>query len=118
MQPMEAKTALSALLHDRFHGEGAGLMAREGCESQFSKGQLPDDIPEAELAAAGGGLCVVHALTRAGLTQSNGEAMRLIGQGALSVDGEKVSDKECRLAAGGSYLIKLGKRRYLQLAVR
>jgi len=118
MHPMEAKKRLAALLVDRFHGEGAGADARAGFEAQFSKGQLPDDIPEAELVGEDGGIWVVHALTRSGLTQSNGEAMRLIGQGALSVDGEKVSDKEHRLAAGGSYLIRLGKRRYLQLAVR
>ncbi len=118
MHPMEAKKQLAAMLVDRFHGEGAGAGARAGFEAQFSKGQLPDDIPEAELAAGDDGLWVVHALTRAGLTQSNGEAIRLIGQGALSVDGEKVSDKEHRLGAGGSYLIRLGKRRYLQLAVR
>ena len=118
MHPMEAKKQLAAMIVDRFHGEGAGSAARAGFEAQFSQGQLPDDIPEAELAAEDGGIWVVHALTRTGLTQSNGEAMRLIGQGALSVDGEKVSDREHRLAAGGSYLIRLGKRRYLQLAVR
>jgi tyrosyl-tRNA synthetase len=117
MHPMEAKKQLGERLVDRFHGEGAGAGARQAFEAQFSKGQLPDDIPEAALAAGDGGLWVVHALTRTGLTQSNGEAMRLIGQGALSVDGERVSDKEHRLAAGGSYLIRLGKRRYLQLAV-
>ncbi|HXH65391.1 MAG TPA: tyrosine--tRNA ligase [Mariprofundaceae bacterium] len=118
MHPMEAKKQLAAMIVDRFHGDGAGELAREGFESQFSKGELPDDIPQAELTAEDGGVWVVHALTRTGLTQSNGEAIRLIQQGALSIDGEKVGDRDLRLAAGAGYLIRLGKRRFLQLLVR
>ena len=117
MHPMEAKKQLAAMIVDRFHGEGAGEGARHAFENQFSKGELPDDIPQAELSGEDGGIWVVHALTRTGLTQSNGEAIRLIKQGALSVDGERIGDRDYRLAAGAAYLIRLGKRKFLQLAV-
>jgi len=118
MHPMEAKKRLAAWIVDRFHGEGAGEAARAAFEAQFAKGQVPDDVPEAEMPADGDGLWIARALSQAGLTASNGEAIRLIRQGALSIDGEKVADKDLRLQPGGPYLIKLGKRRYLRLTVR
>ncbi len=118
MHPMEAKKQLAAMIVERFHGEGAGGGAREAFEAQFARGELPDDIPEATLQADGeDGLWIVRALTRAGLTTSNGEAMRMIRQNALSVDGEKIADKDYRLSPGGSYLIRLGKRRFVSLTV-
>ncbi len=118
MHPMEAKKRLAAMIVDRFHGAGAGEQARQSFEAQFSRGQLPEDIPEAEMAAGDGGLWIARALTGAGLTASNGEAIRLIRQGALSIDGERVTDKDLKLAPGGPYLIKLGKRKYLRLSVK
>ena len=118
MHPMEAKKRLAAMIVDRFHGAGAGERARQAFEAQFSRGQLPEDIPEAEMAAGDGGLWIARALTGAGLTASNGEAIRLIRQGALSIDGERVTDKDLKLAPGGPYLIKLGKRKYLRLSVK
>jgi len=116
MHPMEAKKHLAAMVVDRFHGKGAGQKAREGFESQFAKKEVPDDVPEAILTA-GDGLWIARALTQTGLTQSNGEAVRLIKQGALSIDGEKIGDKDYQLQTGGPYLIKLGKRRFVNLTL-
>jgi len=117
MHPMEAKKHLAAMIADRFHGKGAGQRAREGFESQFAKKEVPDDVPEATLTAEDGGLWIARALTQAGLTQSNGEAVRLIKQGALSIDGEKIGDKDYQLQTGGPYLIKLGKRRFVSVTL-
>ncbi len=117
MHPMEAKKQLAVRIVSRFHGEAAGLAAREGFEKQFAKKEVPDDVPEAEMTAEDGRLWLVKAMTEAGLTKSNGEGMRLVKQGAVAVDGEKVLDKDYALAVGGSYLIKCGKRRFLQLTV-
>jgi len=114
--PMEAKKQLASLIVARFHGEEAGNEARAGFENQFAKKEVPDDIPEKTIAAEDGSLWIVKALSEGGLTASNGEAMRMIKQGALSIDGEKVGDKDLQLTAG-SYLIKLGKRKFLQLTV-
>ena len=117
MHPMEAKKLLAVTLVDRFHGEGAGQTAREGFEAQFTKKEIPDDVPEARFAAEDGSLWVIKALTQSGLTASNGEAMRMIKQNALSIDGEKVTDKDYQMQPGGPYLIKLGKRKFLNLSV-
>jgi len=115
--PMEAKKSLAALIVDRFHGEGAGQAAREGFEAQFAKKEIPDDVPEAAMAAEDGSVWVIKALTANGLTGSNGEAMRMVKQNSLSIDGEKVTDKDHQLKPGGPYLIKLGKRKFLNLTV-
>jgi len=117
MHPMEAKKQMASMIVERFHGEGAGQVAREGFESQFARNEVPDDVPEATLPAEDGVLWIVRALTGSGLTASNGEAMRMIKQNALSIDGEKVTDKDHQLKPGGPYLIKLGKRKFINLSV-
>ncbi len=114
--PMEAKKQLASLIVSRFHGEEAGAQARAGFENQFARKEIPDDIPEKTISAEDGQLWIVKALSEGGLTASNGEAMRMIKQGAVSVDGEKISDKDLKLEAG-SYLLKVGKRKFLQLTV-
>ncbi|HKI59942.1 MAG TPA: tyrosine--tRNA ligase [Mariprofundaceae bacterium] len=117
MHPMEAKKQLAATIVERFHGEGAGQAAREGFENQFAKKEIPDDVPEATVTGEDGLLWIVRALSETGLTASNGEAMRMIKQNALSIDGEKISDKDHQLKTGGPYLIKLGKRKFVNLTV-
>ncbi len=115
--PMEAKKSLATLIVDRFHGEGAGQAARTGFEAQFTKKEIPDDVPEMSLPSEDGVLWVIKALSQSGLTSSNGEGMRMVKQNALSIDGEKVTDKNHQLKPGGPYLIKLGKRKFLNLTV-
>jgi len=117
MHPMEAKKKLAMMIVERFHGEGAGQTAREGFEAQFAKKEIPDDVPEMTLAAEQDGLWIVKALAESGLTASNGEAIRMIKQNALSIDGEKISDKDFQLKPGGPYLLKLGKRKFLNLTI-
>ncbi|MDQ6998629.1 MAG: tyrosine--tRNA ligase [Mariprofundus sp.] len=117
MHPMEAKKALAALIVDRFHGEGAGAAARTGFEAQFTKKEIPDDVPEMTLSSEDGALWIIKALSQSGLTASNGEGMRMVKQNALSIDGVKVTDKDYQLQVGGPYLIKLGKRKFLNLSI-
>jgi tyrosyl-tRNA synthetase len=117
MHPMEAKKQLAAMIVERFHGAGSGAQARATFEAQFAKKEVPDDVPEAVLAAGDDGLWIVHALSRTGLTASNGEAIRMVKQNALSIDGDKIADKDYRLSPGGPYLIKLGKRKFVNLTV-
>ncbi|MDX8392438.1 MAG: tyrosine--tRNA ligase [Mariprofundaceae bacterium] len=117
MHPMEAKKQLAAMIVDRFHGDGSGAQARAGFEAQFTRSETPDDVPEASLSAVNGELWIARALTETKLTQSNGEAIRMIRQGALSIDGEKVGDKDFQFQPGGPYLIKLGKRKFIRLTV-
>ncbi len=117
IHPMEAKKRLATIMVDQFHGKNEGESARHGFEIQFTGKQIPDDVPETTLEAEDGDLWIATALTQGQLTQSNGEAIRLIKQGALSIDGEKMEDKNLQLQPGGPYLIKLGKRRFLNLTI-
>ncbi|RMH59830.1 MAG: tyrosine--tRNA ligase [Zetaproteobacteria bacterium] len=118
LHPLEAKKRLATRIVDRFHGAGAGIRAREAFERQFARKEVPDDVPEGALSCgAEGSLWIAHALTRAGLTASNGEALRLIKQHAVSVDGQKVEDRDFHLPAGGPYLIRVGKRKFLRLTI-
>ncbi len=116
MHPMEAKKQLASLIVARFHGEDAGVSARKSFEKQFAKKEVPDDIPMATMTSENGELWLVKVMNEAGMIQSNGEGIRLIKQGAVSVDGKKVTDKDFTLGLG-SHLIKCGKRRFLQLEV-
>lgn len=116
MHPMEAKKQLASLIVARFHGEEAGKAERFAFENQFTKKEIPDDVPSKTMSASDGGLWIVKALSAGGLTASNGESMRMIQQGAVSINGEKISDKDLQLGAG-QYLLKVGKRKFLQLTV-
>jgi len=117
IHPMEAKKQLASRIVDRFHGENEGAKARIGFESQFAKKEIPDDIPECTLPSENGDLWIIKALAQSGLTASNGEAMRMVKQNALSIDGEKIGSKDYQLQAGKTYLIKLGKRKFMNLKV-
>ncbi|MDX8389327.1 MAG: tyrosine--tRNA ligase [Mariprofundaceae bacterium] len=117
MHPMEAKKQLAVHIISRFHGLEQAEHARGQFEQVFSRKALPDDIPEAEASADDGQLWIVKALALTGLTKSNGEGMRLIKQGALAIDDERIANPQHYLQPGGPYLIKLGKRRFLRLTV-
>ena len=115
--PRDVKFELAIEIVDRLHGSGAGEKARDAFLARFRDSQLPDDLPETELASGGEGLGVAAALTAAGLTASNSEAFRLIKQGAVRIDGERVTDRAHHLPAGFSGLLQIGKRRFAQVRV-
>ena len=107
--PMQAKKDLASLLVKRFHGEeGAGL---EHFEKVFSKKENPDDMPEVKNAQ---GKAISAVLIEAGITKSKGEARRLIDQGAVKINGEKVSRDE-PLALTADAVLQAGKRHFLKL---
>jgi tyrosyl-tRNA synthetase len=115
LNPMEVKKDLAGRLVTDYHGAAAAEAARAEFETVFSRDGLPDDIPEAGVEAP----CrLTRALTATGLAASNREAQRLIEQGAVTVDGERVDDPFAELAARAeAYLVKVGKRRFLRLSV-
>ncbi len=116
--PMAAKKELAMELVARFHDDAAAVRAREDFEAVFRKKELPADIPERTLTVDGAeGLGLAAALRGAGLVKSNGEGMRMVRQGAVSVDGEKVSDERMLLKSGGTYLLRVGKRRICQVTL-
>ncbi|HYF58807.1 MAG TPA: tyrosine--tRNA ligase [Burkholderiaceae bacterium] len=106
--PRDVKVRLAREMVTRFHGAAAAEAAREGFEARFSRGALPEDLPE--VSVAGAPLGVAQLLKQAGLVASTSEAMRAVEQGGVRIDGDRVSDRGLRLEAG-TYVVQVGKRR-------
>ena len=113
--PRDIKFELGLELVDRFHGAGAGGQAREVFIARFRQGEMPEDIPDKSLPAGAEGLGIAAALTACGLTASNSEAFRMIKQGAVRIDGERVDDRGLVLSAGFAGVLQVGKRKFMRL---
>ncbi|MTI64478.1 tyrosine--tRNA ligase [Methylophaga sp.] len=113
--PIEIKKEFAQEMVARFHGEQAADEARGGFENQFKKGELPDDIPEITLSVGGEGMLIANVLKEAGLTSSTSDAMRMIKQGAVKIDGEKVDDKSLLIAPGVEGVFQVGKRKFARI---
>ena len=115
--PRDVKMSLGEELVARFHGAAAGRAAREGFIAQFSQGRLPDEIPEVILPSTGEGMALVRVLKEAGLCASTSEAGRLVDQRAVRVDQQRIEDRGLVLAAGASYLLQVGARRFARVSL-
>ena len=102
----------------RFHSLEAATKAREDFIAQFAKGAIPDDIPEHAFQAGEDGYPIANLLKDAGLCSSTSEAMRMIQQGAVKIDGDKVSDKSLRITAGSEAVFQVGKRKFARVLVK
>ncbi len=116
--PRDIKMELGVEIASRFHGAGAGEAAREAFIKQFSKGALPDDIAEIQIAVPAEGLSLARVLKEAGLVASNGEGSRMIGQRAVRVDQERVEDKGLMLQPGSEHLLQVGSRRFARVILK
>ena len=116
--PRDIKMELGMEIVARFHGDAAAEAARRGFIEQVSRGRLPEDIPGSAAAAGAEGLGLAHALKQAGLVASTSEAFRMIKQRAVRVDQQRVEDRSLVLAAGSSYLLQVGSRRFARLSLR
>jgi tyrosyl-tRNA synthetase len=116
IHPKTLKQELARTLVAQFHGPAAADQAREEFERIFAGGGAPEDAPEIAVAA---GVALQKALVDGKLAPSGNEARRLVQQGAVTLDGERVSDPALVLAARDEpYLVKVGKRRFAKLRVR
>ncbi len=113
--PRDVKFELGIEIVDRFHTSGAGVQAREDFIARFRQGEMPDEMPEHTLPAGDEGLGIAAALTACGLTASNSEAFRMIKQGAVKIDGERIDDRSLMLQAGFAGIIQVGKRKFARL---
>jgi len=111
VHPMAAKKALAHEIVGRYHGSAAANSAAEEFARRFQQGQLPEEIPEHRWAGDDAEVPLSRVLKESGLAASAGEGRRLVAQGGVRIDGERVSDPELRLRAAGSVLIQVGKRR-------
>lgn len=110
--PMQIKKDFAQEIVARFHGGAAGILAREGFENQFKKGELPDDIVDITIEVGVDGLAIANILKAANLTASTSEAFRMLKQGAVKIDGEKMDDKNKKLIAGEKHIVQVGKRKF------
>ncbi len=113
--PKEAKVMLAKEITTRFHSAAAADAAEQDFINR-SRGGVPDEIPEVQLAAGEGGLGIGVLLKQAGLASSTSEANRLIDGGGVRVDSSVVSDKGLKLQAG-TYVVQVGKRKFARVTL-
>jgi len=113
--PRDAKLALAREIVARFHEQRAAVTAENEFIARFQRGVLPDDIPEVVLTVEGSSIAVANMLKSSGLTQSTSESYRMIKQGAVKLDGERVSDKSLQLNRGIECIAQVGKRRVAKI---
>ena len=110
--PRDAKEELAREITARYHGDAAAADAAREFAHIFREGGLPEEIEEAVLTAATDRVWLPKVLMEAGLTASTSEARRLISQGGVQVDGEKITDVNAEVPAGQAFLLQVGKRRF------
>ena len=115
--PRDIKFLLCEEIVERFHDREAAVKARETFIARFRGGAMPDDIPEKTLQAGENGVGIASALTQCGLTSSNSEAFRMIKQGGVRIDGEKVSDRSLYLQSGFNGVLQVGKLKFCKAHV-
>jgi len=115
--PRDIKFLLCEEIVERFHDREAADAARETFIARFRGGAMPEDIPEKTLDTGGDGIGIAAALTQCGLTSSNSDAFRMVKQGGVRIDGEKVSDRSLQLEAGFAGILQVGKRKFCKAHV-
>jgi tyrosyl-tRNA synthetase len=115
--PRDVKFELATEIVARFHDDAAAAAARAEFISRFQKGAMPDEIAAVSVTGQDGRLGIAHLLKAVGLVSSTSEAFRMIKQGAVKIDGERVGDRGLEVAAGTSHVYQVGKRRFARVTV-
>jgi tyrosyl-tRNA synthetase len=113
--PRAVKVRFAAEIVQRFHGHEAAQKAIADFDARFRRGEVPTDLEEIVIA---GSLAIGQVLKQAGLVPSSAEANRNLEQGGVRVNGERVTDRQIVLAAGDTYVIQVGKRRFAKVTLR
>lgn len=111
INPRDIKFLLALELVARFHGKAAAEKAQDAFIARFQQGEVPEDLPRTRLVSGPEGLQIAALLKNAGLTGSNGEGMRLIKQGAVHLDEQRVEDATLMVPPGAEHILRVGKRR-------
>ncbi|MFZ0788561.1 MAG: tyrosine--tRNA ligase [Chromatiaceae bacterium] len=116
--PRDIKFELALELVGRFHSRSAAKGAQEAFIARFQRGAIPESIAELTLKAANGaGIPIANLLKEAGLVQSTSEALRMVDQGGVRVDGERIGDPRQHCIVGSSHVYQVGKRRFARVRV-
>ena len=116
--PMVLKKELARAIIKMYHSESAARQAEQNFEQIFSKKEIPDDIEEIIIPSSDLPKPLVKLLTECGAVSSNGEARRLIQQGGVRINDEKINDINYAIQNKGEYITKVGKRRFFKFIVK
>ncbi len=116
--PRDIKFLLATELVTRFHDAAAAERALADFIARHRDQSVPQDLPRLEVVAPEGGMGIAHLLKAAGLVASTSEAVRLIQQGGVRIDGERVDDRSLAIAVGVEHVFQVGKRRFARVLVR
>ena len=115
MNPRDAKFELAGEIVARFHSESAADAARDEFIARFRRGAMPEDMPQMQLKSTDGEMGIAHLLKGAGLVSSTSEAFRMIKQGAVKIDGERIEDRAKKIKAGTTAIYQVGKRKFARV---
>jgi tyrosyl-tRNA synthetase len=113
-QPRDAKEELALEIVAHYHGRGVAQQAAREFAQIFREHGLPEEIEEVKLA----GSLLPNVMAAAGLAAGTSEARRLLKEGAVKLDGEKVTDVNLELSPGRTFLLQVGKRRFKKITLR
>ena len=115
--PRDIKFLLADEIVSRFHSAPAAASAQQAFIARFQKGALPDDIKEVELSADEGSLAIANVLKNAGLVNSTSDGMRMIKQGAVRIDSERIEDPRLQIKRDTEHVYQVGKRRFAKIKI-
>ncbi len=115
--PRNYKVSLAQEIVERFHGAAAAKKALENFEARFQRGAMPDEIEEFVLTSEGPGMAIANILKEAGLTKSTSDAMRMVKQGAVKMNGEKIADAKLIVPCGEQHIYQVGKRKFAKVKI-
>jgi tyrosyl-tRNA synthetase len=115
--PRDIKVELGIELVSCFHGASAAEQALQKFEARFKEGLIPDELQEFHVASETDGVGLLQALKQCGLVATTSEAGRLIDQGGIKLDGQRVENKQLRLQSGANHVVQVGKRKFARLMV-
>lgn len=116
--PRDYKVRFGREIVSRFHGAVAAEAAQAAFESRFKEGLIPEDLEEQELMAEASGYPIANLLKDLGLTASTSESNRMIQQGAVKVNGDRVADSKLGLTPGDTYIVQVGKRKIAKVKLK
>jgi len=115
--PRDIKFLLAQEIISRFHDAAAARAAQQDFITRFTKGAMPDEMPEIRLKLEHDKISIAALLKQAGLTSSTSESLRMIQQGAVKLDGEKISERGLELARGSVLVAQVGKRKFARITL-
>jgi tyrosyl-tRNA synthetase len=118
LNPREVKVRLAREIVARFHGNAAAESAIAEFDARHRDGAIPEDMPEVEIVLGGDGIAIAALLKQTALTTSVSESLRMIEQGGVRIDGEKVSDKALKFSAAATLILQVGKRKFARVKLK